>query len=153
MANVRPKTIIQQRLQGVSISETQTDVSNRGLKLIIDEPTERGGTNQGYTPIETLWAALLGCTNVIGHRVAQANGVHFESMKLRIEVDFDRRGVSMEHAVEVPFPSATLFIDVKTNADAASLDNVKRDLAKYCPVANVIRQSGTELREVWTVSK
>ena len=32
---------------------------------IVDEPIERGGTNLGLTPTETLMSGLIACTNVI----------------------------------------------------------------------------------------
>jgi putative redox protein len=153
MANVKPKTIVRLKFDGACVSHARTDVSSRDLKVTIDEPVERGGTNRGPTPTETLMAALLGCTNVIAHKVAAAHGVHFNSMRLRIEADFDRRGVTLAEEIDVPFPRATLFIDVTTDADEASLAKVKRDLGKYCPLSKVVRQAGTELDEVWSVSR
>jgi len=153
MANVKPKTIVRLKFDGACVSHARTDVSSRDLKVTIDEPVERGGTNRGPTPTETLMAALLGCTNVIAHKVAAAHGVHFNSMRLRIEADFDRRGVTRAEEIDVPFPRATLFIDVTTDADEASLAKVKRDLGKYCPLSKVVRQAGTELDEVWSVSR
>jgi|SRR5215471_16984932 uncharacterized OsmC-like protein len=151
MATIKPKTIVQLKLDGTCVSHTRTDVSARDLKMTIDEPVERGGTNLSLTPTETLMAALLGCTNVIAHRVGETHGVHFKSMRLRLEADLDRRGVTLAEEIAVPFPRATLFIEVATDADEASLAKVKRDLGKYCPLSKVVRQAGTRLEEVWSV--
>ena len=46
----------------------------------------------------------------------------------------------------------TLHIDVNTTADQTQLDQIKRELAMYCPIAKLIRASGTQLNEVWTVA-
>jgi uncharacterized OsmC-like protein len=141
------------RLAGECVAHSRTDVTVRDVKVTIDEPVERGGTNLGLSPTETLMAALIGCTNVITHKIAHKNGVHLQAMSVRLEVDFDRRGVTLQEEVEVPFPAATLYIDITTDADDAAVETVKRELAMFCPVSKVIRHAGTEIREVWTVTR
>jgi putative redox protein len=151
MVAVTPKTVVTMRLNGSCLSHSRTDVTVRDLRATIDEPVERGGTNQGLTPTEALMAALLGCTNVITHKVAQRNGVQIESMNVRLEAQFDRRGVQLMEEVDVPFPSLTLYIDLMTDADPAALEKVKRELGMFCPVSKVFRGCGTEVKEVWNV--
>ena len=151
MVTVKPKTVVTMRVTGECASHSRTDVSVRDVRTTIDEPTERGGTNRGLTPTETLMALLLGCTNVITHKVAEKNGVAIKSMKVRLEAEFDRRGVTLQEEIDVPFPAVTLIIDLVTDADAAAIENVKRDLHRFCPVSKVFRACGTELKEVWNV--
>ncbi len=67
---IRQKTTITMRMQGVAQSHSRTDVTIRGLEKIIDEPIERDGTNLGMSPTETFAASLIGCTNVISHKIA-----------------------------------------------------------------------------------
>jgi organic hydroperoxide reductase OsmC/OhrA len=52
----------------------------------------------------------------------------------------------------VPFPSMTLNINIKSPNDASEFDKVKEDLQKFCPIAKVIRESGTEIIENWNIS-
>ena len=96
MATVKPKTIVTYKLTGNSISHARTDVETRDVDVTIDEPTERGGTNMGLSPTESLVASLIGCTNVIGQRVGEAHGVHFQDFHIEALADFDRRGVMMQ---------------------------------------------------------
>ena len=98
-------------------------------------------------------AALVGCTNVISHKVAHRVGVHIKSMKVRAEAQFDRRGVTLQEEIDVPFPSVTLYIELQTDSDTASVERVKRELAMFCPLAKVLRAAGTEVREVWNVKR
>ena len=151
MAGMSEKTTIKMRMEGVAQSHSRTDVGIRGLTNIIDEPLERGGTNLGMSPTETFAASLIGCTNVIGHKIAHKNGVEFKAMKIRLEADFDRRGVTLAEDVGVPFPAMTLFIDVTTDATEAQIDQIRHELAMYCPIAKVVRASGTQLSEVWNI--
>lgn len=153
MAVVKEKMVVTMKMSGHAVSHARTDIKARDVSSVIDEPSERGGTNQGLTPTETLMASLAGCTNVITQRVAEANGVHIDNLDIRIEADFDRRGVRLQEEVAVPFPKVRLYIDVKTGADDEKLAEVKRQLNRYCPISKVIRASGTEIEEIWTVTR
>jgi uncharacterized OsmC-like protein len=139
------------KLDGRCASHSRTDVSVRNVGVVIDEPAERGGTNQGPSPTETLMAALIGCTNVIAHKVAAKNGIRLEAMDIRLEADFDRRGVTLAEEIRVPFPSVTLHIDVVTDATEAQVETLKRELAMFCPLSKVLRESGSEVKDVWNV--
>jgi uncharacterized OsmC-like protein len=153
MVTVTQKTVVTQKLEGRCTSHSRTDVTVRDRSVIIDEPAERGGTNQGLTPTETLMASLLGCTNVITHKVARKNGVEIKSMNVRLEAQFDRRGVMLQEEIERPFTSVTLHIDLETDADGSSVENVKKELAMFCPVAKVFRAAGIAVKELWNVSR
>jgi putative redox protein len=153
MVTVTQKTVVTQRLQGRCTSHSRTEVTVRDRSMIIDEPVERGGTNQGFTPTETLMASLIGCTNVITHKVAEKNGVTIKSMNVRLEAEFDRRGVTLQEEIDRPFTAVTLYIDLETDADAAAVERVKRELAMFCPVSKVFRSAGIALKEIWNVSR
>jgi len=153
MVTVRQKQVVTMKLGADAVSHSRTDVKVRDVGAIIDEPAERGGTNKGPSPTETLMASLLACTNVITHKVAEKNGVHIDAMSLRLEAQFDRRGVTLQEEVAVPFPKITLYIDVKTGADEAKMETVKRELNMFCPVSKVLRAAGSEVEEIWSVSR
>ena len=153
MGTVTQKTVVTQKLEGRCTSHSRTDVAVRDRTVVIDEPVERGGTNQGLTPTETLIASLIGCTNVITHKVAAKNNVAIKSMNVRLDAQFDRRGVMLQEEIEVPFPSATLYIELETDADAGAVERVKRELAMFCPVSKMFRAAGVDLKEVWNVRR
>ena len=96
-------------------------------------------------------ASLLACTNVIAHKVAEKNGVHVDSMSLRLEAQMDRRGVTLMEEIDVPFPAITLHIDLVTGAEPQAVAKVKRELGMFCPVSKVLRGCGTEVKELWNV--
>ncbi len=151
MAAIRQKTMVHWRMEGKAVNHALTEVSIRGLTSQIDEPLERGGTNKGLTPTETLVAALVGCTNVISHKIAHKNGIELQDMHIHADVDFDRRGVTLAEDIALPFPAITLTIDVTSAADPAQMDQLRQELAMYCPLAKMIRAAGTVLTEVWHV--
>lgn len=152
MNHVRAKTTIRMRMQGDVRSHSRTDVAVRDLTQIIDEPIERGGTNLGMSPTETLVASLIGCTSVISHKIAHKNGIELQDMVVRAEVDFDRRGVLLTEEVEVPFPALTLTVDVRSDASIEQIDQLRLELSRFCAISKVIKASGTAVTEVWNVT-
>lgn len=153
MVVVKEKTTVTQRLHADCPTHSRTEVSVRDVKTIVDEPKERDGTNMGPTPTETLVAALAACTNVIGHKCAHKHGVEIRAMSIDTETTFDRRGTQLMEEVQVPFLKIRMVINVTTDASDEQIDKVKADLNRYCPVAKVIRNSGTLIEEVWNVSR
>ena len=153
MALVKEKTVVTQRIHGDCPTHSRTEISTRDVRTIIDEPRERDGTNMAPTPTETLVAALIACTNVISHKCAHKHGVKFSSMSIDAEAAFDRRGTQLLEEIEVPFPKIRLVINVATDGSDANLEKVKSDLHRFCPVSKVIRNAGTQIEEVWNVTR
>jgi uncharacterized OsmC-like protein len=151
MVTVTQKSVVSYRLEGACPSHTRTEVKVRDVEATIDEPRERGGSNLGPTPTEAVFAALLGCTNVVLHRIAARMGVPIENLSLSANAQFDRRGVLMEEEIAVPFPEAKLEVRFDTTASAAQVAELRTALARYCPVSKLLRQAGTRLEETFDV--
>jgi len=151
MVNVKPKNIVAMKMSGAGETHARTRISVRDVNGIIDEPEARGGTNLGLTPTETLMAALVGCTNVIASRIAEKMHVEIADLSVELEASFDRRGSSLAEEIEVPFPAVKMNISMKSNGTPDQIEQIKSDLGRFCPVAKVIRASGTRLDESWTV--
>ncbi len=148
---IRQKTVVQMKLEATGETHARSKVRARNVESIIDEPLERDGTNLGLTPTETLMASLIGCTNVITKRIAHHMGVETGEMNVSLTSDFDRRGVSLAEEIERPFSNIVMDIELATNATPEQMEDIKRDLAKFCPIAKVIRGSGVTITENWTL--
>ena len=144
------ENVVHMKVDGSSKSHSRTDIITRDVESVIDEPIVRGGTNLGLSPTETLVSSLIGCTNVITHRIMEKIGFKINSMKIRSKTIFNKDGVGLIQEVEVPFPEITLDIEISTNASESDLVKVQKQLAMYCPVAKVIRNAGTKINENWT---
>lgn len=146
---IRQKTTITIKMGGAGTSHARTEVAVRDVTGVIDEPIERGGTNEGMSPTETAFAALIGCTNVIGSKCAKKLGVDIGHLSFEMEVDFDRRGVLLQDEVEVPFKAIRLAVTSDGTADQDDLDRVADETAKYCPIAKLYIHAGTDLTVTW----
>ena len=147
------KQFVPRRLTGVARSHTLTDISVRDVDFVIDEPPERGGTNMGPAPTEAMLGSLVGCTAVISQKIAKKIGVTFDAMTIDLDATLDQRGVRLNTDVALPFPKIVLKIDVTTSATDEQMETVKSELKRFCAVATVFRAAGTEIEEIWTVTR
>jgi len=149
MAAIKMKTTVQLRAEAECPSHSRADIAIRDLVFAIDEPVERGGTNAGPTPTDAALAALVGCTNVIGHKCARALGVDIGHLQITALCDFDRRGVTLSEEVERPFERIVLDVVADGAASDADLARVAAEVQKFCPLSKLFRGAGTEITENW----
>lgn len=141
------------KMESSSPDHSRTDVLVRDVEFVMDHSVERGGSNLGPTPTETLISSLLGCTNSISHKIAKKHGIDFHNMAINCEYVFDRAGAVLEQDIKLPFPEIKMAITVETEASQEDLDLISAELTKYCPVAKVFREAGITIIEEWNVKK
>lgn len=146
---IKMKTVVTYRTTATAISHSRTDIPIRDLVAVVDEPEERGGTNQGPSPTETALTALIACTNVIGHKNAHRLGVDLGAVTIDADCKFDRRGVLMEEEIDLPFPEITLTVLCDGPATQDELQKVGQETAKYCAIAKLFEAAGTNLTVTW----
>jgi uncharacterized OsmC-like protein len=149
MAAPKMKSVVQLRAEADCPSHSRADVAIRDLSFSIDEPVERGGTNSGPTPTDTALAALIGCTNVIGHKCAKKLGIDIGHLTIRASCDFDRRGVTLSEEIDVPFQRVDLDVEVDGNTSDDELAALAAEVQKFCPLSKLFRAAGTEIVEHW----
>ena len=151
MAIIREKSLMKMKLQGACPTHARTRVTAGAHEIVIDEPKSRGGTDMAPTPLETMIASLIGCTNVILNKIAERDSIAVESLTVDAEATLDLRGATLQEEVAVPFPTIKLLIGFSTDADDVRVAKLKADLGRFCPVSKILRQSGTRIEEAWTV--
>lgn len=146
---IKQKTNVALNVSAQCPSHSQAVVSVRDVSFAIDEPLERGGTNTGPTPTDTALAALIGCTNVIGHKCAKKLGLDIGHLTIEARCQFDRRGVTLAEEINVPFTEIELDICADGAVTDAELAQLATEVAKYCPLSKLFRQAGTPINENW----
>ncbi|MEM7289783.1 MAG: OsmC family protein [Pseudomonadota bacterium] len=149
---VKMKTSVTLRAEAKCPSHSLSQVSIRDLIQLIDEPVERGGTNEGFTPTDTALSALIGCTNVIGHKCAANLGIDIGHLDISAKCQFNRLGVTLSEEIDVPFEKIDLTIVSHGTATEEELVQVAREVAKFCPLSKLFRQAGTTINEDWRKS-
>lgn len=145
----RAKHVVRLAARAICPTHSKADLSIRDLAFSIDEPVARGGTNTGPTPTDTALAALIGCTNVIGHKCAQSLGIDIGQLIIDAHCEFDRRGVSLSEEIDVPFKKIVLSITCSGSASDDELQALAIEVARFCPLSKLFRNSGTDVEEHW----
>lgn len=149
MAAFEMPALFRIRLAGAGETAARTAVDARRHRILIDEPAARGGTDRAASPLETLLAAYLGCTNVIAHIVAEEMGAELGALRFELEAELDTRGVFGKAEVAVPFPRIHLRVEAETAESEARIAELRAQLARRCPVAVILREAGVELIDDW----
>lgn len=148
---IRLKPTIKYTMSGVAESHSCTRLSTRDLTAVSDEPIARGGTNKGFAPTEMVMAGLISCTNVIAHKVAKQNGVTIDGMNIDLELTFNQLGVNLQEEVDLPFEEIRMTVDIASPASPEDIQKLAADVAKFCAVSKILRQSGTNVVDTWNL--
>ena len=124
--------------------------------LQTDVPKAMGGANLAPQPVETLLAALIGCTQATALFVGRQLGVTIDKMDFDIVASRDERGaleLPIEHAPDVPSRLQEIEGTVKVySADVLSdetLETLREQTETRCPVANMVLASGCQMNVEW----
>jgi putative redox protein len=75
-----------------------------GHRLVIDEPEESGGANQGPSPTRTLAAALAACTAITIEMYAGRKGWDLDEVEVEVEMEYGESAVPNSFAVTLRLP-------------------------------------------------
>lgn len=100
-----------------------------GHRMVIDEPEEAGGADEGPSPTRTLGAALAACTAITCEMYAERKGWELGRVEVEVEIDYDEaRGSATGFEVVLRVPE--------------ELDDEQRErllvIAGKCPVHRMI---------------
>jgi uncharacterized OsmC-like protein len=121
-----------------SKNETKVNVETPGgFKMVVDEPENQGGTNQGANPVEYVLTALAGCLNVVGHLVAKEMGFEIDSLSFEISGKLDpAKFMGKSEKARAGYQEINVKIDLKTEADAETINKWMEVVEKRCPVSD-----------------
>ncbi len=110
-----------------------------GFEMVIDEPENLGGGNEGPNPVEYLLGALAGCLNVVGHLVANEMGFALEKMKIEISGKLDpAKFMGKAETVRAGYQEINVKVEVEADADQKTLTEWLAVVEERCPVSDNI---------------
>ena len=82
-------------------------VDIRNHNVLVDEPTDRGGDDDGPSPLELLAASLASCTAITVEMYAQHKGWDIGKVEVAVDYTPSERGCPTKFALELRLPSHT----------------------------------------------
>ncbi|WP_280771855.1 OsmC family protein [Salipaludibacillus daqingensis] len=117
--------------------------------IIIDEPPNMGGSDEGPDPISNMLASLAGCENVIANMVAKEMKFDLESIEFDIRGELDPRGLMGNASVRPFFEKVQVDAKVSTSESQDRIDELKEKTDARCPVFTTLKAAGVELEANW----
>lgn len=132
MANttVSAKTVLKDNL----LVETES----RGHKVIVDEPENLGGTDQGMNPVELLLSSLGACQSIVARTYAEKFEVDLKNFWVELEGDIDLDGFLGKSDVRPGFSDIRYTFHIETDAPEDKLRAYKEFIEAHCPVGDSI---------------
>jgi putative redox protein len=117
---------------------TITDV--KGNKMMIDIPEDQGGTARGLRPMQTVLAALTGCSSVDIVSILKKQRQDLQTLKISVDGEREQgKEPSLWIRVDLVF-EMTGELDPAKAYRAADLS-----VNKYCSVAETLRRGGATI--------
>lgn len=127
------------RVNAHSTNPTKTIVKARSFQMIIDEPTELGGTNEGANPVEYLLAALSGCLNVMCHVVAREMNFTLRSVEIKLSGTLNTDKLFGKETTErAGYKEINVEITPDADVDKETLARWIKTIESRCPVSDNI---------------
>ncbi len=121
---------------------TKTIVKARGFELVIDEPADLGGTNEGANPVEFMLAAFAGCINVMAHVVAGEMKMNLKGVEINISGNLNPErlfGTSFED--RAGYKGIDVVVKADTDASEETIAKWLKAIEDRCPVSDNLRNA------------
>jgi uncharacterized OsmC-like protein len=116
---------------------TKTVVKARNFEMIIDEPANLGGTDDGANPVEYVLAALAGCLNVVGHLVAKEMGFDIKNLEIELDGELNpARFMGKSNEERAGYQAINVKMKPETDADEDTLKKWIEKVENRCPVSD-----------------
>ncbi|MDZ4198366.1 MAG: OsmC family protein [Kiritimatiellia bacterium] len=117
----------------------RTRVTAREFSVIVDEPPELGGTNEGPNPVEYVLAALAGCLNVVGHLVAGELGFTLHGLEIEAEGELNpARLMNQPTEDRAGYKVVRVVLKPTADVDDALLARWLKIVESRCPVSDTV---------------
>lgn len=125
------------KVKGRSESPMRTRVDVRQFQLVVDEPPELGGSDDGANPVEYALAALVGCLNVVAHLVAGDLGFQISGLEIEASGTLNPERLLNQPTVDrAGYKQIEVNLRVQADADADTLARWLRIVESRCPVSD-----------------
>jgi uncharacterized OsmC-like protein len=119
----------------------QVEADVRGFKILMDEPKELGGTDQGMNPVEALLCALGGCQVIVAKAFAASQNFTFDDVYVELEGDLDPDGFMGLADVRNGFQQIRYTMHFKTNESQEKCEAFMKFIESKCPVGDCLCNS------------
>lgn len=109
-----------------------------------------GGSDRFPSPLYYLLGSLISCSQVTAQLAAKSLNITLKRFEFDVSGDLDTRIlVKGEQDGNANFEKITLKAEVETDADDETLQLLKEETERRCPVFQLFKQSGVKIEASW----
>ena len=120
------------------VSHLKFEARKGPFKFLVDEPTERGGTNKAPNPLAYFVAGAASCLLNQYATLAIARDVRLDDIQLTARGHFDRR-------LDGAFEEVIYDIKLESSASPGSLVALAREAERMCYAHNTLKNAGVKM--------
>ncbi|MDZ5784454.1 OsmC family protein [Marinococcus luteus] len=118
-------------------------------KIVIDEPSSMGGTDEGANPLGTLLASLAGCENAIANFVAKEIDFDLQGIEFDVKGELDPNGMMGKGDVRPYFQTITVNAKVHTSESDERIQELQEKVDARCPVFTTMVAADIDMQANW----
>lgn len=129
-------------------SPSQSEVSVRNFKVLIDEPAMLGGTDKAPNPVEYILCGLTGCLHILAFNVANELKMTLSDLKIKVTGKLDpSKMFGMPTEERAGYQRIAIELYPGTNADQATLSQWKSMIVERSPVLdNLLNETPVDVK-------
>ncbi len=116
---------------------------SRGHKIVMDEPEELGGTDEGMNPVELALCSLGGCLSICASMFAESCGVELNDFSVELEGDVDLRGFKGADDVDPGFQDVRFTLNINSDSPQENIAELVKVIENRCPVSDSLKRNIT----------
>lgn len=135
-------------VESISRSGSLSEIQVRQFKVLIDEPSPLGGTDEAPNPVEYLLCGLTGCMHIMAYKVAQELNMELNDLKMKVSGQLNPMKLfGMPTDERAGYQGITIELRPVTNATPETLDQWRSTMAQRSPVLdNLINKTPVEVK-------
>ncbi|WP_439182268.1 OsmC family protein [Carboxylicivirga taeanensis] len=140
--------IIDFNVESTTKSSSLSEIKVRQFNVLIDEPSQLGGTDQAPNPVEYILCGLAGCMHILGFKVATELEMQLSDLKINITGQLNPMKLfGMPTEDRAGYQGITIELHPETNADTETIEKWRSVMADRSPVLdNLSRETPVEVK-------
>lgn len=120
------------------VSHLKFEARKRSFRFFVDEPAERGGTDEAPNPLAYFIAGAASCLLNQYATLAIARGIQLDDIQLTARGHFDRR-------IGGAFEEVVYDLKLKSRSSPGSIIALSKEAEKMCYAHNTLKRAGVKM--------
>lgn len=120
----------------------KTECRSGKHRIVIDQPANAGGADEGPSPLDVQLMALGGCVAAIGRLVAMQRRLDVRGFTIALEGELDTDGLlGRPSANRVGFSAITARVKIDADLGRAEQQELLNEIERRCPVSDNLQNA------------